>query len=58
MTEEGEREGDVARRVFWTSNLYFFIKGNWICSMTRHNAESNINILLTRNIPIDSGVRQ
>ena len=26
--------------------------------MTRHHAESNINILLTRNLPIDSGVRQ
>ena len=27
-----------------------------MCSMTRHHAESN-NILLTRNFPIDSGVR-
>ena len=26
--------------------------------MTRHHAESNINILLTRNLPIDSGARQ
>ena len=26
--------------------------------MTRHHAESNINILLTRNLPIDSGVGQ
>ena len=26
--------------------------------MTRHHAESNINILLTRNLPTDSGVRQ
>ena len=25
--------------------------------MTRHHAESNINILLTRNLPIDSGVQ-
>ena len=30
----------------------------WICTTTRHHAESNINILLTRNFPIDSGVRQ
>ena len=26
--------------------------------MTRHHAESNINILLTRNLPTDSGVRK
>ena len=39
-------------------SLFFFIKENWICAMTRHHAESNINILLTRNLPIDSGVRQ
>ena len=36
----------------------FFIKENWICAITRCHAESNINILLTRNLPIDSGVRQ
>ena len=46
-------------RVFWTSNLYFFffIKENWICAVTRHHAEPNINILLTRNLPFDSAVR-
>ena len=45
--------------MFWTSNLcLFFIKENWICAMTRHHAKSNINILLTRNFPIDFGVRQ
>ena len=26
--------------------------------MTRHHAEPNINILLTRNLPSDSGIRQ
>ena len=26
----------------------FFIKGNWICAITRHNAEPNIIILLTK----------
>ena len=36
----------------------FFIKGNWICPMTRYHAESNINMLSTRNPPVDSGVRQ
>ena len=40
------------------SIFIFFIKENWICSMTRLLAESNINILLTRNLPTDSGVRQ
>ena len=38
--------------------IFFFIKENWIYAMTRHHAESNINILLTRNLPIDSGVGQ
>ena len=36
----------------------FFIKEIWICAMTRHHAESNINILWTRNLPTDSGVRE
>ena len=43
----------------WTSNFYiYFIKENLICAMSRHHAESNINILLTRNLPIESSVRQ
>ena len=29
---------------------FFFIKENWISTMTRHHAEPNINILLTRNL--------
>ena len=33
----------------------FFIKENWICAMTRHHAN---NILLARNLPFDSDVRQ
>ena len=32
-----------------------FIKGNWIWAMTRHHAN---NMLLTRNLPFDSDVRQ
>ena len=56
----GKREklsdvGGAALRVFWTSNLYFFIKENWIWAMTRDHA---INILLTRNLPFESDVRQ
>ena len=35
----------------------FFIKESWICAMTRHHAEPN-NILLTRNLPFDSDVKQ
>ena len=29
------------------------IKKNWSCAMTRHHADANINILLTRNLPFD-----
>ena len=37
----------------------FFIKEDWICAMTGHHAELNIKLLLlTRNIPFDSGVTQ
>ena len=36
----------------------FFVKESFICTMNKHTAESNINILLTRNLPVDSGVRQ
>ena len=39
------------------SNLYFFIKENWIFAMTGHHAESN-NIVLTRNLSINSDLRQ
>ena len=38
-------------------SLFFFIKENWICATTRHHAEPN-NILLTRNLPFESDVRQ
>ena len=37
--------------------IFFLIKENWICPMTRHHAEPNINILLTRNPHLDSDVR-
>ena len=37
---------------------FFFIIENWICAMTKHHAEPNINILLTKNLPFDYGVRQ
>ena len=33
----------------------FSIKENWICTVTRYHAN---NILLTRNLPFDSDVRQ
>ena len=35
----------------------FFIKENWICAMTRHRVEANINIILTRNISFDQAVK-
>ena len=34
------------------------MKENWICTKTRHYAEPNINILLTRNLPFHSDVKQ
>ena len=36
----------------------FFIKENWICAMTKHHDELNINILLTRNLPFEFDIRQ
>ena len=36
----------------------FFIKEIWICAMTRHHAEPNINILLTKTLPFDFDGRQ
>ena len=47
--------GKIKLRCYQMSNLYFFIKENWIFDMTRHHAN---NILLTRNLPFDSDVRQ
>ena len=37
--------------------IFFFIKENCICGMTRDHAELKINILLTRNLPFGSDVR-
>ena len=47
-------QGVGGQQVVWTSNLYFFMKENWICTMIRYHA----NILLARNIPLDSDLRQ
>ena len=60
----GERQKwDVIGRRGWGFSecsgrpiFIFFIKENWISSMTRH-VEPN-NILLTRNLSFDSGVRK
>ena len=52
------------RRVWGVSECFrrpvfiFIIKENWICAMTRHHAESKINILLARYFPFDSDVKQ
>ena len=40
------------------NRIIFFMTENWICTMTRHHADPNINILLTRNHSFDSDVRQ
>ena len=57
---EGKNEmlsglGGVGLASVLDSNLYFFIKENWICAMTRHHAN---NILLVRKLPFDSDVGQ
>ena len=39
-------------------SLFIFVKEDWICIMTRYHVELNINVLLTRNLPIDSGDSQ
>ena len=39
-------------------SLFFFIKENWICAVTRYHVEPNINILSKRNLLFDSEVRQ
>ena len=46
----GGRAKGLERPIF-----IIFIKDNWIYAMTRHHAN---NILLTRNLPFDSDVRQ
>ena len=49
---------DVCSKSSGRPIFIFFIKENWICPMTRHHAEPNINILLTGNLPFDSDFRQ
>ena len=52
------RRGVRVRECSGRPIFIFFTKENWICTMTRLHAETNINILLTRNLPFDSDVRQ
>ena len=55
----GRRVGGGLASVLDNHSLFFIIKENWmICAMTRHRAGPNINILLTRNLPINSRVKQ
>ena len=37
---------------------FIIIKENWICAMARHHAEPNIDVLLAKNLPLDSDVRE
>ena len=48
------REGVEAKmscECSWRPTFTFFNKENSICAMTKHHSESNINMLLTRNLP-------
>ena len=48
-------EGELAS----VPNLSFFlIKETWTCATKRHHAELSSNILLTRNLPFESDIRQ
>ena len=40
------------------SVFIFLLEKKWICAMRRHHTEPNSDILLTRNLPFDSDVRQ
>ena len=62
---EIRQKWDVGRRKDWGISecselpiFIFCIKENWICVMTSHHSEPNINLLMTRNLPFDSDVRQ
>ena len=62
------REGKAKMKCYWTLVVrgadcsrrpifnFFVLKKNGFAPW--HYAQSNINILLTKNLPIDSGVRQ
>ena len=60
--------GKAKMRCYWTllapskcsgrPIFIFVIKENWICIMSRHQTEPNINILFTISLPFDSNVRQ
>ena len=52
------RKGVGSSECFGRAIFIFLIKKLGFSPMTRYHAESNINILLTRNLPIDSSVRQ
>ena len=55
MWSDVGRWGDGGGSEFpWRPIFIFFIKENWVCAITRHYVELHINILLTRNLPIES----
>ena len=59
---KNEMLSDVGRvgvtSVLEVQSLFSSITENWICSMTRHDAQPTTNILLTRNFPFDSDDKQ
>ena len=58
VRSRGEGGGGGVASVLDVQSFFFFIKENWICAMTRYHAESNINILSTRNLLTESDIRQ
>ena len=53
-----ERRGWVVSHCSGRAIFNFFTEENWICTMTRHHAEPNINILLPTNLSFDYDIRQ
>ena len=54
LSDVGGGGGDCSGRTIF----FIFIKENLISATTRSHAESNINLLLTKNLLINSGFRQ
>ena len=47
--EVNVRRGWVGGLKLWTSTfLFYFFKENWICAMSRHHAEPNINYIMDK----------
>ena len=44
----GEWEGGGGLKLWTSTFLFYFFKENWICAMSRHHAEPNINYIMDK----------